>query len=285
MKGRLSRLFGNAKADRVDDGATRADNRAAPMSPLFAKREGYEIDRGRLSLFDLDASELPFETLITWGMSIWPAKMPLPGQPRDGYADSFFDEPNAYVMTGSDLADDEAVDGSIALFGIVARLQLSLLLVTNKRLLWLPIDKAQETYQPGSYPVYRTAAMGARWVNRADFDYAELVGMPTGDLPDGLVTSLAISFAFKDRVANPIQGPGWPRFDLHDVAEFERESLDQPCALFAVASIAEPMVDLFMLGLAEAGFAVLPPEMPEALRKSNRQWRPLHEKVTPVTEA
>jgi hypothetical protein len=243
------------------------------------KHQQHKIDRRRLSLFDLPGDELPFESLVTWGMSIWPAKMPLPGQPRDAYADSFFDETNAFVMTGGELEDEEAVQTSLALFGIVSRPQLCLLLATNHRLIWLPIDGTRPTYRSGSYPRYDAAVMSSRWVNLSDFDYAELVGMPEGELPDGLVTSLAIRFAFAASGDNPIHGPGWPRFDLHDIEEFAHESLAQPCALFAVTTIAEPMLDFFMLGLAEAGFTVLPPEYPVSLRANRRKWSPLHEKV------
>lgn len=241
------------------------------------KRRVRKIDRQRLGLFDLQEGELPFETLITWGMSIWPVKMQLPGSPRDAYADDFFDTPNAFVMTGSELEDNQAAASSVALFGIVTRPQLCLLLATNRRLIWLPIDKSRPTYRSGSYPTYDSPAMSSRWVDLSDFDYAELVGMPEGDLPEGLSSSLAIRFAFAENDDRSIQGPAWPRFDLHDVEEFANETLDQPCALFAIATVVEPMLDFFMLGLAEAGFTVLPPEYPSALRANRRKWKPLRE--------
>lgn len=75
------------------------------------------MDARRLEYFSLRENERPVETLVGFGLSAWPARLPLPGSPRDHYTDDFFEEPFIMVLSPSDMDDQRHAQFSLAMFG------------------------------------------------------------------------------------------------------------------------------------------------------------------------
>jgi hypothetical protein len=134
-----------------------------------------EYHAGEVSGGMLGEDEEPYETFTQWGLSAWPVKFFVPGEPMDSYGDGFFERENAHVMTGEELADPDATGRAAAMFGIVSRMQLCMTLVTDKRLLWRPLSHTAPPPldEPGSYATYPEASMGQRCVDLGSIEYVE----------------------------------------------------------------------------------------------------------------
>jgi hypothetical protein len=132
-------------------------------------------DRRRLALFDLDPSERPLENLTVFAVCAWPAKLPLPGEPMDAYSDEFFDGPNALMMSPMEMSDVAAADANLAMWGWAFRPQGCIALITDRRIIWRPLDgsKTPPSNRPGSYATFAEQSMGQRSVRLVDVSLVE----------------------------------------------------------------------------------------------------------------
>ena len=209
----------------------------------------------------------------------------MPGEPFDYRADEFFKEPYGYVLSPKEMEDEEAATRQHALFGAVMWPLLSLLLVTNRRLLWKPLDALKKGGRKLRYATYEEGSMAQRHINRECVSRIDPIRL--GDiirLPSGLSSESGIQVACTaddHSCSGCVQGPSWPAFNLKQVKEFEGISEGREGSLFLYATGNPHAADTFLYACARAGFPVEPKEMIDGMSTDPRfqNWMPLYERL------
>lgn len=249
---------------------------------MSRRSTAHKVDSKRLTYFDLRPTEDPVDTLIGFGHSAWPAKLPLGGQPMDRRSDEFFESPYVFLMSPEEMNDMEAAASSFAMFGFAVWPQLAVLLVTTQRLLWRPLaGHLEASGGPGDYVVYEEQSMGQRYISNNCIASLEPVEagawLPYGMHPAG---GFLATCKESDVCRDCVLGAQFPIFNVGEVEEFSGWTGGAGGLLVQVAG-GNPNLDPFLFACDAAGIAVMPREMIRGMRRDRayRRWRPMHERM------
>lgn len=242
---------------------------------LFGKRRRTTsvIDRERLAIFDLDAGEKPTETVSAW--------MPLGfANPLPMDDDAFFTSippDGAMGFSRNQWFDPEDSQTRAALFGTSIAMAHVLVLVTDRRILWRPINPKLLNVRGMGYPVYRVPALGQRGIELHRVLFAESMGVaqPIEDLPGGISSSLFVRLEIQSD-GTVLRDGSFPMWLPEELEGWPTEGDELQ---IWVGEDVELVADLLAIALDSVGIDVVPSEWVEAARSVRANWRPMHERL------
>lgn len=237
----------------------------------MATRRAKKINAARLSLFRMEEDEQPIETIVGWmplgfannlGM---PDQSIYPSPPRDGLLG----------LSHDDWFDTEQSEGREALWGHSIAIAHVLVLVTDRRLIWLPLDGEGRTNWKATtaYATFTSKSLGQRSIELMDIDLVEAVRAPftVENLPGGFSSDSYVRLQLASEspfggepypIWTPSLIPGW-------FAEGDELQIFITNGQWYIASLLSVALDY-------VGIAVRPPDWASGSLSNLPNWKPLY---------